>query len=187
MTTDYLVLGRPRVRMCEHQLLTYRTDEELVARAAPFLSDALEQSGAALAVASKRTLSPLRQAVGRAADGVQFADSSRWHTSPLAALNAYENFCATTLDEGAAWVRILAEVSWADRSPAAARPWVRLEFLLNFAFANMPVSILCVCDARSLRPTIGRLLSATHPNQNERRSGAPASFDHDPRVFLLER
>jgi len=187
VTTDYLVLGRPSAMMCDHRLLTYRTDEDLVAGAAPFLSDAFEQSGAGLAVASKRNISRLRQAVGRHADGVHFAESSGWHTSPLAALNAYEKFCGTMLDEGATWVRIVAELSWAGRSPAATRPWIRLESLLNLAFANLPVSIMCVCDARSMRPAIGRLLSITHPGQTGLRSGPGASSEADPRAFLLER
>jgi transcriptional regulator with XRE-family HTH domain len=186
VTTDYLVLGRSSARMCDHRLLTYRTDEELVAGAAPFLSDALEQSGAALSVTSKRNTSLLRQALGGAADGVQFAESPGWYSSPLAALNAYEEFCTTMLDKGAAWVRIVAEVSWADRSPAAARPWIRLEALLNLALANLPVSILCVSDARSVRPTIARLLSVTHPDQTALR-GARAPCETDPRAFLIER
>jgi transcriptional regulator with XRE-family HTH domain len=186
VTTDYLVLGRPAASMCDHRLLTYRTDEEFVAGAAPFLADAFERSEAALAVASKRNISLLRQAVGRAAGGVRFAESSGWQTSALAALNGYEEFCATMLDEGAAWVRIVVEVSWADQSPAVARPWLRLESLLNLAFANLPVSILSVCDARSLRPAIGRLLSVIHPDQTALRSGALGSSDTDPRAFFLD-
>ena len=187
VTTDYLVLGGGGASMCDHRLLGYRSDEELVEGVAPFLSDAVEQSGAALAVTSKRNASLLRQAVGRAAGGIRFVESSGWPASPLAALNAYEKFCATTLDTGAAWVRIVAELGWADRSPSAVRPWIRLESLLNLAFANRPVSILCVCDTRSLRPMMGRLLSVAHRDQTALGNGERASAKTDPRAFLLER
>jgi transcriptional regulator with XRE-family HTH domain len=189
VTTDYLVLGGADAGagMCEHRLLRYRNEQELVSGVAPFLSDAVEQSGAALAVTKERNISLLRQAVGGAADSVQFVECSDWPSSPLAALNAYEEYCMTTLSDGVAWVRIVAELTWAGRSPAAARPWVRLESMLNLSLATLPVSILCVCDARSLRPPIERLLSVTHPGQTAPRGGAWASSGTDPRAFLLER
>lgn len=185
VTTDYLLLGRPGARMFDHRLLVYSSEEELVAAAAPFLAGAAEPSKAALAVASKRNISLLRHAVGRAAAGVRFAESSGWYTSPLGALNAYEEFCATSLEQGAAWLRIVAELGWAHRSPSAARPWIRFESLLDLVFANLPVSILCVCDADSLRPAIGRQLSVTHRDQTPSGGPAPVSSDTDPRAFLL--
>jgi transcriptional regulator with XRE-family HTH domain len=185
VTTDYLLLGRPGASMFDHRLLVYGSEEELVAGAAPFLARAFDHSEAALAVISKRNISLLLRAIGRGAAAVRVAESSGWHTSPLAALNAYEEFCATSLGQGAAWVRIVAEVDWAHVSPSAARPWIRFESLLNLVFANLPVSILCVCDAGSLGPAIGRQLSVTHPGETPPASPAHVSSDIDPRAFLL--
>jgi transcriptional regulator with XRE-family HTH domain len=185
VTTDYLLLGRPGASMFDHRLLVYGSDDELVAAAAPFLAHAFEHSEGALAVASKRKISVLRRAVGRAAPGVRFAESSGWHTSPLAALNAYEEFCETSLGQGAAWVRIVSELDWACWSSSAARSWIRFDSLLNLVFANLPVSILCVCDAGSLRPAIGRQLSVTHPEATAIGGPAQVSPDSDPRALLL--
>jgi hypothetical protein len=171
--------------MCEHRWLTYSTGEEFAAAAAPFLAHASEHSEAALAVTSKRNLSLLRRAVGRAGDGVRFADSSAWYTSPLAALNAYEEFCATRLGQGAAWVRIIAELDWSDRDPPAARSWIRFEALLDVVLAHLPVSILCVYDSASLRPTVERHLSAIHAAGAALGAATRASSHPDARAFLL--
>jgi transcriptional regulator with XRE-family HTH domain len=185
VTTDYLLLGRPGARMFDHRLLVYSSEEELLAAAAPFLAAAAEPSEAALAIVSKRNISLLRRGVGRAGAGVRFAESSGWYSSPLAALNAYEEFCATSLEQGAAWVRIVAELGWAHRSPSATRPWIRFESLLDLVFANLPVSILCVCDAASLRPTVGRQLSVMHADESPSASPGRVSSDTDPVAFLL--
>lgn len=185
VTVDYLVLGRPARSMFDHRLMTYSSDEELLATAAPFLSHASEHSEAALAITTKRNISLLQRRMGRAADGVQFVERSSWHRSPLAALNAYEEFCAARLEQGAVWVRILAEMGWAHRSASEARRWLRLESLLNVAFTHQPVSMLCVCESGSLHPRIGPQLSLRHPDAIKDRQHAEGPHRADLRALLL--
>jgi transcriptional regulator with XRE-family HTH domain len=186
VTVDYLVLGRSGTSMFDHRLLTYDSDEELVAAGAPFLRQASDRSEAALAVTSKRNISHLRRHMGDAADDVRFVERSRWYSSPLAALAAYEEFCAGRLEQGATWVRIVADPGWPQRPPSAARPWIRFESLLNLVFAHWPVSIWCVYDARSLEPRIRRSLSLAHAHVRRSGESAQAPPDSDPRAVLLE-
>lgn len=186
VSVDYLVLGRRGARMLDHRLSMYGSDEELVAAAAPFLSRAVEHQEPALAVTTRRNISLLRRGVGDAVDAIRFVESSSWHTSPLAALDDLEEFCATAFEQRAAWARVVVQLAWAQWPASAARSWIRLESLLNVAFAHSPVSILCVCDTRSLNTRIERQLSLTHPETSAPGDPAQSPACTDPRAFLLE-
>lgn len=186
VTVDYLVLGRQGARMLDHRLLMFDSDEELVGAAAPFLARAAAHPEAALAVTTKRNISLLRRGIGDAADAIQFVESSTWPRSPLAALDDLEEFCANALEQRAAWVRIVAQLAWVQRPASLARSWIRLESLLNVAFAHLPVSILCACDTRSLNPRIERQLSLAHPGSTRHGEPAQSPAHADSRAFLLE-
>ena len=188
VTTDYLVLGRPGAVTCgDHRLLRYRSDDELLATVAPFLAGASQHSEGALAVTSERTSGLLRRALGDAAEGVRFGKSSSWHASPMAALHAYEEFCASRLAEGAPWVRIVAEQRWTQLAVSEARAWIRLEALLSLVLVSLPVSLLCICEDGSPPPAVDRSLSIVHSHVINP-GAAPQEDSHvDPRSLLLER
>lgn len=163
VTIDYLVLGKPGATMFDHRLSVYGSDEELVTEASSWLSPAPAPSEAVLVVVSPRNIALLRRQVGSEARKVRFADSSKWYSTPAAALRAYEEFCTTSVEQGAVWVRIIAEVSWMGRPGASPRPWIRLDSLLNLVLAQRPVSMLCLCDKSSLRGRLERQLREVHP------------------------
>jgi hypothetical protein len=172
--------------MFDHRVCMYGADEALVAGAAPFLSEGVNNSEAALAVTSRHNISLLRRRLGRAAGGVQFVENASWHGSPVAALGAFNEFCTAALEQGSVWMRILAEVSWGHQPAGGVRSWMRLEALLNVVLAHQPVSMLCLCDERSVQPRLRRQLMLMHPESVGLDQPGQALATSDPRALLLE-
>src|SRR5260370_312402 len=65
VTIDYLVSGRPARRpMLDHRAVLYESDAAFAAATVPFLSEAIDNSEAALAVTSARNIELLQREVG---------------------------------------------------------------------------------------------------------------------------
>ena len=187
VTTDYLVLGGPAGSpMLVHEALLYRSDDELVGTAAPFLAEGVERSEAALAITSTANIELLRMTLGPAAEHVDFFDSAAFLTDPRTVLDRFRAFSTAKLEGGAPWVRILGEPVWIGRSDPEIREWTRFESLLNLVFAAWPVSMLCPYDERSLAPEIVREACVTHPHTIGRTKAAGGNRYTDPGAFALE-
>jgi transcriptional regulator with XRE-family HTH domain len=176
---------RPPAPTLEHHALVYRSDEEFLSAVIPFLDAGIERSEPVLLVASRANLEQVRDALGRPAQPVEYADSSSWYTSPVEALRRYRGFLDERLAEGATWVRIVGEPVWEGRSNAEIRAWARYESIVNLSFASAPATIICLYDARSLPASVVADAHRTHPNLAHA-EGADASHDYlDPEEFLL--
>lgn len=188
VSVDYLIGSATATapRLLEHRLLTYSSDEEYLATAVPFLADGMERSERLLAVTSEDQRELLRDSLADRADGVEFADSGNWYRSPDAAMDGYRRFVNEQLDEGASWIRIVAEVAPGSRSDAAFPAWTRYESFVNVAFASAPTSFLCSYDDRSWPEEVIADARRTHP---EVAQGAGASVNPEyrgPEDFLID-
>ena len=164
VTVDYLVAGGPASEpMLEHSALLYRTDEELLETAVPFLVAGVERSEGVLALTTRAHLDLLRERLGDAARHVDLVESSTLLTTPGATLDSFTAFARAKLDAGAHWIRILGEPPWEGRSKTEVEDWTRFESLLNLVFAAWPMTILCSYDERSVHPDVARQARATHP------------------------
>jgi transcriptional regulator with XRE-family HTH domain len=187
VSIDYLVDGsRSRPRMLEHSVFPYRTDEQFQATIGSFLATGIERSEAILAVTTAPNIELLREHLGKDAGRVEFIDSSGFLTTPIAALEAFMAFSETSLARGTAWVRIVGEPRWVERSDAEVRLWTRFESLFNLVFGASPMTASCPYDERSVTPEILRQAHLTHPHMLGDRGISQSPDYTDPGRFSLE-
>lgn len=187
VTLDYLVSGRgASATMFEHRALLYDTEVGFLEVAAPFLAEATERSEAALAVTTEANIELLRDELGASAERVTFAERSSWYRTPMSALSAYTAFRDAHIDARTPWLRIVGEPLWAGRSSAEVRLWTRYESLLNLAFGDSPLTVLCPYDTRVLDPEIVSSARVTHPHTIEHATLSSSPEYADPGMFVLE-
>ena len=92
----------------------------------------------------------------------------------------------TFIGRGAAWVRVLGEPRWAERSETDVRVWTRVESLFNLVFAASPMTVVCPYDERSVSPEIMRQAHLTHPHTVDDRGVSQSSDYTDPGRFTLQ-
>jgi transcriptional regulator with XRE-family HTH domain len=172
--------------LLEHRMLTYGSDDEFVAGAAPFLNEGTEQSHCLLAVLTEPKIELLRDTLGDRSDQVEFANWADWYRSPVAAVNGYRAFVNARLDAGASWIRVLGEAAWASDTDAEIGTWTRYESLVNLGFATSPVSIVCTYDALSFPEELLVNARATHPEVIQGSALAASPNYREPEDFLLE-
>lgn len=145
-----------------HHLLVYDTDEQYAEQSVPFFDGALEAGEALLAVPGRATEPLLRAALGAASERVTFHICEDWYTRPEAVLAGYDATVRALLRDGATGVRLIAELPFCS-SQSEWDAWVRYEAIINRAFADRPVSLLCTCDSRVLPEHVLDSLLHTHP------------------------
>jgi transcriptional regulator with XRE-family HTH domain len=188
VTLDYLAGQAGAITLLEHRVLVYGSDEELMVAGGSFLSEALERDEPALVVMRKQATKFLKKAVGAPARKLTFASNAEWYSAPAAALTAYRRFAEDALDQGAHWVSVLAELPiWTGRSDADIRLWTQYEALVNLAFGDLPVTIVCAYDSRALPPELLERAYATHC-EFLRADGIEQNQHYvDPAEFILAR
>lgn len=187
VSIDYLVDGsQSPPTMLDHSVFHYDADDQFATTMGSFLAEGIERSEAMLAVTTLPNIELLREHLGNDARSVEFIDSSSFYSSPIATLEAYRAFTEARLKRGAAWVRVVGEPTWADRSDVEVGLWTRYESLFNLVFAASPMSVVCPYDERSVAPEILRQAHHTHPHVLGER-GIPNSPDcSDPGLFALK-
>lgn len=185
VSTDYLLCPGELVRvLLEHHALLYAGDDAFAKSAAPFLRTGVELGESMLVVTSRHNCDLLRDQLGQDAARVTFEDSSRWLSSPPAALVGYARFATDALQTGASWVRVLSEPVWVQKTEAEVRSWARFESLVNVMFVHLPMTIMCPYDTARLDPEIVSFAHATHPHASY--DGVPERSQRyeDPGAFL---
>ena len=165
VSIDYLAGSTAALspHLFEHRLLAYGSDEEYVESTVPYLTEGLEQSHAALVVATPPQIALLREALDDRSDDVEFADSADWYSSLAGALNRYREYVKQKLEAGAAWIRVVGDPVWAGRSDAEIAAWFRYESLVNLAFAAAPATIVCAYDTTTFSDEVIAVARVTHP------------------------
>ncbi len=170
----------------DHRLLTYRSDEDFLGAAIPFLAEGVEQSESLLAVTTDAKSGLLRDALDDRSEHVEFANWGEWYRSPDTALRGYRTFVKEKFDAGAAWVRIVAEAAWSGDADEIAA-WTRYESIVNLAFASSPATIICTYDEESLPEDVIADALLTHPEfAHESDATANPSY-RGPEQFLVDR
>jgi anti-sigma regulatory factor (Ser/Thr protein kinase) len=144
-----------------HDLLVYDSDEHYAEQLVPFFEAGLDAGEALLAIPGRATDPLLRDALGAASERVQFHACEDWYTRPEAALAGYDAVVRGFLRDGAPAVRLAAELPFCS-SQGQWDGWVRYEAIINRAFAQRPVSIICTCDARVLPAHVLDAMYHTH-------------------------
>ncbi|MEA2389600.1 MAG: hypothetical protein QOG41_2373 [Thermoleophilaceae bacterium] len=148
--------------ICHHHLLVYDSDEQYAEQVAPFVEAGLEAGEALVAVPGRATEPVLRDALGANAQRVTFHLCEDWYTRPEDVLARYDAAVRTLLRDGAPGVRVAAELP-----PCSSHEewdtWVRYEAIINRAFADRPVSLVCTCDSRLIPEHVLDSMRSTHP------------------------
>ena len=78
-------------------------------------------------------------------------------------MDGYRRFVNEKLEEGAAWIRIVAEIDPESRAWGGSTSWNRYESFVNVAFASAPTTFLCTYDDRSWPEGVIDHARKTHP------------------------
>jgi anti-sigma regulatory factor (Ser/Thr protein kinase) len=153
-----------------HDAFVYDSDAEFAGRMVPFLEAGLERGESAVAVTTRANCGLLRDALGRAADDVSFVDRDEWYVRPAKAIAGYDRTLRERLRGGAPAVRVVGEVRFGS-TPAEWAEWTAYESILNRAFVDQPVWIVCPYDARVLPDPVLNGATKTHAHRlaDERR------------------
>jgi anti-sigma regulatory factor (Ser/Thr protein kinase) len=143
-----------------HEALLYRGRDELVEGVRAFLAPGVAAGAHTLIAVPGDRVRVLREGLGDAASAVQFEDMTELGRNPGRIIPALHDWLAEC-GHGPAW--FVGEPIW----PARRRPEIieatRHEALLNLAFGDAPVSILCPYDAAGLETGVLEDASTTHP------------------------
>jgi AcrR family transcriptional regulator len=145
-----------------HEAFFYSSDEDFVTRLTPFLRDGAASNQGAIAVTTESRIALLRRRLGADADAVSFFDAGRWYRRPGAALLAWRDVFDQQLRDGAAFVRAVGEIAFAN-DEAGIRRWMRYESLINRAFADRPTWIVCPYNIRAVPKEVLAAARQTHP------------------------
>ncbi len=138
----------------------YRTEAEYVATVTDFLRAALAAGEAAFAAVAPAKASLIRDALGGEARDVEFVDMTTLGRNPGRIIPQVLAFIGSQAGRP---VRYVGELVWAAHSPASIREATRHESLMNLAFAEADVEILCPYDTAELDPAVIADARRTHP------------------------
>jgi anti-sigma regulatory factor (Ser/Thr protein kinase) len=146
-----------------HEALFYAGKDDFVRRTGAFLREAVEAEEPALVVVDAAKIALLREELGDAAGGVQFADMSAVGANPARIIPAWREFVTRTAPTGRR-LRGIGEPISPERTAAELAECERHESLLNLAFAGSPSWwLLCPYDTEALDPAVVEEARRTHP------------------------
>ena len=156
-----------------HEAFLYAGEAEFVDGATAFIGDGLAAGEPVLVVVGAAKIDRLRQRLGAAADGVEFADMERVGRNPARIIPAWREYL--TAQPAGRLVRGIGEPIWAGRRPAELVEAQHHEALLNVAFADTPrLSLLCPYDVATLEPAVIDEARRTHPTVQQRGCTRPS-------------
>ena len=130
-----------------HGLFVYDSDDAFVDRIASFVGQGIEEGEVGIAVVSQRKWSLLSRALGDGAQRVRHRARRLVYVRPEATIATYDALVNQLVEEGASTVRLFGELPiWT--SPDRSAAWELYEAVLNRAFADRPVSMICGYDTR---------------------------------------
>jgi anti-sigma regulatory factor (Ser/Thr protein kinase) len=145
-----------------HTLFAYDRDDALADRIVPLLIDGIHEREAVVSVVDQRKRALLRQALGSYPERVDWIDPDTFYTRPEAALAGYDARVRRSIRDGFPRVRVFGELPLC-RTPAESDKWILYEALVNPAFSQQPVTLVCGLDARDQPDSVMAGLWETHP------------------------
>jgi hypothetical protein len=149
--------GMPRA---VHSALRYSDMEEFLAGVTGFVEAGLEQSEPILAALHGRYAGELRERLNGRGQEVSWADITQVGANPARIIPRMHRFLNSHPGRG---VRCLQEPIWPGRTAAERCEAIRHEALINLAFADTPVSVLCPYDITRLALAAITCAGPAHP------------------------
>jgi anti-sigma regulatory factor (Ser/Thr protein kinase) len=145
-----------------HGLFVYDNDDDFVDRVTSFLGPGTDDGEASMAVLSLEKWKLLRASLGDSWEHIRYLDRDSLYTRPLAALANYDAAWRRAVDAGAPAFHLLGEIP-VTTSPALWEAWTLYEAVINRAFADRPMSVLCGYDVREQPEAAVEGALRTHP------------------------
>jgi anti-sigma regulatory factor (Ser/Thr protein kinase) len=137
----------------DHRALPYEDDDAFLAGTVPFVLDGLVDDGAVLAALGPRQTDLLRDALGHAADRVEFVAMREAGRNPARIIPVWAEFVEQAPPGRP--LRGIGEPVWPGRTPEEIVECEHHEALLDLAFADRrPWTLLCPYDAHGLPPDV---------------------------------
>jgi len=144
-----------------HAALLFRSDEEFLGRAVPFLQEGLSAGEAALVVCAEEHNSLLAHAL-RADAHVLVLPRDAVYTRAAHVCVTYERLVHRLLADGARGTRLVSEPSCSSE-PEAWGTWAAFESVSNVVLAPLPLSSVCGYDVRALSASMQHDVERAHP------------------------
>lgn len=175
------MVGRTASRRFVHPALFYRSDDDYLNKIVPFVTEGLDLGHAVAVFVPAPNLRLLRDALGDVAQGVTMDDMMIEGRNPGRIIGqVLRRFADQHADQH---VRVVGEPVWAGRTEIEYPACVQHEALINLAFAERDVTIVCPYDLAGLPGTAIVDAYATHPVVWGS-DGASLSDAYDPGVVL---
>jgi anti-sigma regulatory factor (Ser/Thr protein kinase) len=168
LVNDSLAAREPRFR---HTAVFYRDPDEYVREVAGFAHAGADRGEAVFIAVPEPRTGLLRNHLDRLARQVTVTDMTRMGANPAWIIPAVRAFADAHPGRP---VRYVGEPIWVTRSAAELTEAIRHEALINLAFRDSPVSILCPYDATRLDEAILTAAGHTHPQIIDNGRPAPS-------------
>jgi anti-sigma regulatory factor (Ser/Thr protein kinase) len=155
-----------------HVALFYRGRGDYLAAAVGFLRAALARSESVFAAVPSAQLALLRGELAADAGRVTFGDMARIGRNPARMIPAVRAFVDRHPGEQ---VSYLGEPAWRGRTGPELRESARHEALINRAFADTPVTIMCPYDLAGLPAEVIADAECTHPILTQQGANWPSA------------
>jgi anti-sigma regulatory factor (Ser/Thr protein kinase) len=151
-----------QARGFHHEAFFYAGDDEFLAGTVPYLEEGISAGETALVVLPEPRMRLLREALGEAADAVEFWQMGVIGRNPGRLISAWQDFFLTCDSEKG--VRGLGEPISPGRSAAELEECELHELLLNLVFAEeRALSLMCPYDTSGLADEVLAGAERSHP------------------------
>ncbi len=168
-------------RVFRHEALFYGGDGEFVTAVASFVREGVHAGEPVLVVVPGPKIEMLRWSLRAEAADVQFEDMADVGKNPGRIISVWRDFAADY--QSAPNIRGVGEPIWSGRTPDELTECERHEGLLNMAFAEAPIWLVCPYDTTTLDASVIDEATRNHQwTSDERRRMGKASGTLRPRV-----
>lgn len=168
----------------DHDAFIYRSVDEFVAFALPFVATGREAGGEVFIAAEAPGITELRGALGGEPPGVTLRDTQEWAPHPATRLRAFHRLVTSRLAAGVPTLHLMGEPIWPSGPPPIRREWARYESVLNAVLAPFPVTLVCLYDGAHLAPEVVADAGHTHPEFTDARGTRPTGAFEPPATLL---
>jgi AcrR family transcriptional regulator len=146
-----------------HEALVYSSDEEFLVRVVPFVRDGIAAGQPVMVVLMPDNFALLREALGQDAERISVVDARSHYRRPAHALAEYRQRLDEELSRpGVELVRVVGELPFGT-TEQDHEEWIRYESVINQAWADYPVWVICGYDTRALPDQVVADALRTHP------------------------
>lgn len=164
-----------------HEALLYRSDQEFLDTALPFLHEGLDTGEFVMVNTSEHNRALLTAALGNR--GIAYEPLADQAHHPARTLTAFVRILERAVAGGGRGVRAITEVA-RGKDAAECAAWARYEAAVNVVLSRYPVSALCPYDLRSASAASLDGAERTHPSLHTADARYVNSKFEDPADYL---